>query len=106
MFWIQDIKAIYILYFDGTWQFLEDTWTEGTPDDSCPTLSVQSGLIKPRRGFGKVWCEQAGARARLGAATANEVGPYSVPLQRFERGLVFSRDTGQVLVLTADGVWR
>ncbi|HLF09071.1 MAG TPA: hypothetical protein VI789_06980 [Dehalococcoidia bacterium] len=55
------------------------TPTTGGPASSCASL--------PIRGFGKVWAEQADARALVGCPAQREVGTI-FEAQRFERGLL------------------
>ena len=106
MFYRADEKRIYALFNDNTWQAFDDTWVSSSPADSCPSVSVGSRLVKPQRGFGRVWCEQTSVRAKLGAATATERGLYNAQTQRFERGQMFAGEqASQVFVLYADGKW-
>jgi len=107
MFYRDDEKRIYFLFNDLTWLAVDDAWVSSAPVDSCPSITVGSGLVKPQRGFGKVWCEQPTLRAKLGAATATERGLYSAQTQRFERGQMFAGEpSSQVFVLYADGKWE
>ena len=66
MVWRGDTRKIYVLFNDGTWQALDDTWQDG---DNVGTDSAPQGLIKPERGFGKVWFQIAGVSV-LGWATS------------------------------------
>ncbi len=68
MFWRGDTQTIYVLYNDGSWQTFEDTWSEG---ETTGGGNAPAGLIKPERGFGKVWF-QLGGQGPLGWATAAE----------------------------------
>ena len=68
MIWRGDTRRIYALYQDGSWQEFADTWTASDPD---PSGEPPAGLVKPVRGFGKVWAQNSGA-SRLGWATGNE----------------------------------
>jgi hypothetical protein len=107
LFWREEDKRIFVLFDDKTWLQFNDTWAAPAPDDSCPGVTVASGLLKPKRGFGKVWCDQSAVRAKLGAATENEIGLYVALTQRFERGQIFiGTDRTQVFVLYADGKWE
>ncbi|MDE3087829.1 MAG: YncE family protein [Chloroflexota bacterium] len=107
LFYRDDEKRIYALFADKTWAAFDDTWNASLPVDSCPSVTVGAGLIKPQRGFGKVWCDQASARAKIGAATATEHGLYSALTQRFERGQIFASELPSlVFVLYADGKWE
>ncbi len=68
MLWRGDTRKIYVLFNDGTWQALDDTWQEG---DNVGTDPAPQGLVKPEHGFGKVWFQIAGVSV-LGWATADE----------------------------------
>jgi hypothetical protein len=106
MFWRQLDEQIFILFSDKTWLQFANPWTTGMADDACPNITVAANRLKPKRGFGKVWCEQSGVRAKLGAATVSEVG-FPAAVQRFERGQVFSRiDGDSVYTLYFDGKWE
>jgi len=55
---------------------------------------------------GKVWCEQANVRTKLGAATGTEFGDSSLA-QNFERGQMFAgAEPSQVYILHNDGTWE
>ncbi|MBL8120218.1 MAG: hypothetical protein JNJ78_21990 [Anaerolineae bacterium] len=70
LFWRGDTNKIYVLYTDdSTWQEFDDTWNGELLPDSVG--SAPAGLIKPERGFGKVWYEIGGSGV-LGWATAAE----------------------------------
>ena len=107
LFWREDEKRIVVLFNDKTWLQFNDTWTNTLPEDVCPTVTVASGLLKPKRGFGKAWCDQSAVRAKLGAATENEIGVYAALTQKFERGQVFAgADQTRVYALYSDGKWE
>lgn len=64
---------IYVLYQNGQWQEYYDGFTEGDPEEAGYT--PPSGLLEPRRGFGKIWRDELGASsATLGWATQPETG--------------------------------
>jgi YVTN family beta-propeller protein len=106
MQWREDEKRIYVFFEDKTWAAYDDTWKASLPEDACPSITVSSGL-KPKRGFGKVWCEQVNVRAKIGAATAAEQGLFSGLTQRFARGVMFGdAQSNQILVLYADNLWE
>lgn len=107
LFWREDEKRIVVLFNDKTWLQFNDTWTSALPEDGCPTVTVAPGLLKPKRGFGKLWCDQSAVRAKLGAATENEFGGYAALAQKFERGQVFvGADRTRVYALYSDGKWE
>ena len=106
LFYRDDEKRIYVLFADKTWSAFDDTWNASLPDDSCPSVQIPAGLTKPRRGFGKVWCDQSKVRSSIGAAIAIEHGLYSALTQRFERGQMFaSEQPSLVFVLYSDNQW-
>ncbi|MEW5719874.1 MAG: hypothetical protein AB1817_14695 [Chloroflexota bacterium] len=107
LFWREDEKRIIVLFNDKTWLQFNDTWTSALPEDGCPTVTVAAGLLKPKRGFGKLWCDQSAVRAKLGAATENEIGGYAALAQKFERGQIFvGTDRTRVYALYSDGKWE
>jgi hypothetical protein len=81
------------------WLPYADTWQEGQDPGGAP--GPQPGLYEPRRGFGKVWRENAAVRECLGfATTPDEQGP-TVTVQRFLRGfLLFTRAEDVVYALS------
>ncbi len=107
LYWREDERRIYALFeADATWLVFDDTWTSALPEDSCPSITVAPGRIKPRRGFGKVWCARADVRAKLGAGIAAEEG-YSALAQKFARGQIFAGiEPNRAIVLYADGKWE
>jgi len=105
MLWREDEKRIYVLFTDKTWAQFDDAWSADMPEDACPAVTAPANA-KPKRGFGKVWCEQTTVRAKLGLATSGEIG-YPAPVQRFERGAIFaSHQVSQVFILLANGTWE
>lgn len=65
----------------GTWRAYGDLG----PDHPEPSEAPPSGLIRPVRGFGRVWQAFPAVREALGWATTPEVG-FTGVLQRFEGG--------------------
>jgi YVTN family beta-propeller protein len=108
MFWREDEKRIYILSnSDNTWSTFLDTWVGGQNEDSCPSINAAPGKIKPRRGFGKLWCEQNSIRTKIGDAIADELALPARSTQRFERGVMFTGDApGNVIALFNDAKWQ
>lgn len=105
MFWREEDKKILVVFNDRSWSAFDDAWTNALPEDSCPGVSVVG--TKPKRGFGKVWCEQSAVRTKIGAATSPEQGPSTTSIQRFERGEMFVRsDSGLIHALFNDGKWE
>jgi hypothetical protein len=107
LFYRDDEKRIYALFADKTWSAFDDTWNASLGEDACPNVTVPAGMNRPRRGFGKVWCEQASVRLSLGATIAAEHGLYAALTQRFEHGQMFaSEQPSLVFVLYAGGGWE
>ena len=82
MVWVEEQDAIYVLFdddvFSPRWAMYADTWQEGDP--LCDPGPIPPGVYQPQRGFGKVWCEEAEVRERLGWATQLETG-YDTAIQ-------------------------
>jgi hypothetical protein len=104
MFWRGDLRLIYALYSNGTWQSFVDTWVDGQLEWD-PMIIPLAGYYQPKRGFGKVWREQAGVRDKLSWATSEERG-LNASWQGYEGGLMLWSDMHGVFVLYNDGTWR
>lgn len=79
-------KWIYVFYDDGTARQYPDGYD---PSVSQPTPeTAPQGLVTPVLGFGKLWREQPGVRARLGWATAPEFTPADSDWAVFEYGIM------------------
>ncbi|MFN8474239.1 MAG: hypothetical protein U0822_18745 [Anaerolineae bacterium] len=89
MFYRQDKGLIYALYNDGTSQVFQDSWHDGDDEYSCPDVGPSKTPPTPRRGIGKVWCNEPGVRDKLGQAKGDEAG-YVRPIQEFEKGFMFA----------------
>nr|MBC7244492.1 hypothetical protein [Chloroflexota bacterium] len=105
MFWRGDLRLIYALYNDGTWQSFIDTWTEGQLEWD-PGIVPPSGYFQPKRGFGKVWREQLVqpgvlVRDKLSWATTEERG-LNASWQAYAGGLMLWSDTLGFFVLYYD----
>ncbi len=107
MFWrvTREIWALTTQVVDGVsnryWR-VPDQWEEGQPPDD-PSLAVPPGVRQPIRGFGLAWRVHGGIRNALGWAVSEESG-YTGTWQSFERGAMFSAESGAVYaLLPADG---
>lgn len=105
MFWRGDLRLIYALYNDGTWQSFIDTWTEGQLEWD-PSIVPPSGYFQPKRGFGKVWREQLVqpgvlVRDKLSWATTEERG-LNASWQAYTGGLMLWSDALGFFVLYYD----
>ncbi len=85
MVWIEGRDGIYVLFDDEVqsprWSFYEDTWEEEEGEILCDRGPEPPGRSYPRRGFGKLWCNEPDLFDRLGWATSPEVG-YDGVVQR------------------------
>ncbi len=103
MFWRGDLRLIYALFTDGTWQSFVDTWYDGQLEWD-PTIVPPAGYYQPKRGFGKVWREQAGVRDKISWATKEERG-LNATWQAYQGGLMLWSDALGTFVLYNDGTW-
>jgi hypothetical protein len=111
MLWEAAERRIYILYTSGhnRWQIVSDSWQEGEP--ICQIEPVPPGYVHPGRGFGKVWCEDANLRERLGWALGSEMGGYQTAVQttafsRYNRIYVRAADGGVWVLLPEGSSWE
>jgi hypothetical protein len=113
MFWRSSSDRVYVVYNNGGWDDYPrtpgDIFREGIdPEYTCgPAASPPS----PRRGFSKIWCNNAEVRQGLGNAVDREQG-YCMDnpcdtFQDFSGGLMYSSvRLHTVYVLFADGTWQ
>lgn len=110
MLWFSHEAAIYVLMPDGTYETHEDTWNEETdPTYPCnPLGGEEDSPPLPRRGFGKLWCENPELQEIMGAVPREErLCQYAV-LQRFETGRLlacFEDATIRYFRILDDGTW-
>jgi serine/threonine-protein kinase len=104
MLWREDSREIYVCYNSGRWARFLDTWYEGSPEFSCPELGTQSPPV-PKRGFGKVWCQDRSVRDDLGWAVDEESGFHGTLQDFTSGGGIIQVDTGGVLVFYPMGTW-
>jgi hypothetical protein len=97
-------QKIYALFPDHTYLVFADTWEDGMPERIC-SGSIQAGRLLPKRGFGRVWCENPVVQAQLPGAVAEEA-LLQVLIQPFERGVMWGNTPEDVIILLADGEWR
>jgi hypothetical protein len=103
MFWREDLRRIYVLYSNRTWQLFTDTWEAGDAQYD-PNIVPPSGYYQPMYGFGKVWREQPGVRDGLGWATRPERS-FWASIEPFEKGLMIWSDVEGIFVLYDNGTW-
>lgn len=110
MLWFSHEQKIYVLLPDGTYQAFTDDWVENVdPTYPCnPYGGEEDSPPLPRRGFGKLWCENPELQAELGPVPREErLCQYAV-LQRFEQGRLlacFEDATIRYFRILDDGKW-
>lgn len=105
MLWREADRTIFVFFNDGKWRSYPDRWQEGMPEYSCEA-SPPAGLVRPKRGFGLVWCKELGVKEGLGWATEDERG-YSSEWQIFELGqLIRSGARPSIYALFSDATFR
>ena len=104
MLWREDLRRIYVLYNNHTWQLFTDTWEAGDAEYD-PNIVPPSGFYQPKYGFGKVWRGQPGVRDGLGWATRQERS-FWASIGPFEKGLMIWSDVEGIFVLYDDGTWE
>jgi len=104
MIWRKDVSRHYVVVNGGSWKDYPDTFREGDPQYSCPQLAPSQSPSTPVRGFGRVWCEHADVRQKLGNAVAAEWGER-MSTQTFEHGLMIQTSRG-IFVLFAGSDWE
>lgn len=98
-------QKIYALFPDHTYAVFADTWHEGEPERPCNEIKLAQGRIHPKRGFGKVWCENPQVQAKLPGAVADESGVV-LRVQDFEHGMMWANTSRGVITLFVDGTWQ
>jgi hypothetical protein len=92
---------IYVLYDDGTFEGVDDTFDPNT-DPTSGGETPPASLFEPILGFGKVWHERPDVRAALGWATAEET-PGAGRFQLFTGGnMIWLSQRGETVVLLFD----
>lgn len=110
MLWLSWESNIYSLLPDGRSEVFADTWHEELPEYTCnPTPREPASPPLPRRGFGKVWCENAGIRDSMGLTAVEERLCQHAVTQEFEHGRViacFEDATIRYFKLFNDQTWQ
>ncbi len=110
MLWLSWEDQIYTLFPNGVWRAAVDDWTEDMPDFSCnPLAGEPSSPPLPRRGFGKVWCDDPDVRDRMGTISVEERLCQHSVIQMFENGRViacFEDATIRYFKLFNDNTWQ
>jgi hypothetical protein len=101
MLWRLDNDRHYALFSDGGQRFYTYSAAE-PPDFACPDAQA---LGRPRRGFSRVWCENADVRSRIGNALQDEIG-NDRPVQEFEKGfMIYVQERGKIASVLQNGKW-
>lgn len=110
MLWFSHEAMIYVLFPDGTYRPYADTWVEGQ-DATHPCNPIGGEADSPplpRRGFGKLWCEDLEIQEVMGTVPREERLCQHSVLQRFEMGRLlacFEDATITYFRLLDDGTW-
>lgn len=87
MLWFGHEGQIYVMRPDKSWQKYPDTWSEDQPTFACNPLGGEAASPPlPRRGFGKLWCEQPELQTIMGTVPKEERLCQHTVLQAFEKG--------------------
>lgn len=109
MLWFSSDDLIYVLLPDGVWTTYEDTWDESQPEYLCnPYGGEMTSPPLPRRGFGKLWCEDADLQAILGPVPREERLCQHTVVQPFHSGRMlacFEDATIRYFQLHDDRTW-
>ena len=109
MLWFGHELQIYVLRPDKSWQAYPDTWTEDQPTFACnPLGSEEISPPLPRRGFGKLWCEQTELQTVMGTVAKEERLCQHTVLQPFAHGRLlacYEDATIRYIRVMDDGSW-
>jgi hypothetical protein len=109
MLWFSHELQIYVLRPDKSWQAYADTWTEGQPVFTCnPLAGEATSPPLPRRGFGKLWCEEKGLQEIMGMIAREERLCQHTVLQSFQEGRLlacYEDATIRYIRIMDDGTW-
>lgn len=109
MLWFGHELQIYVLRPDKSWQVYPDTWTEDQPTFACnPLGGEETSPPLPRRGFGKLWCEQAELQTIMGTVAKEERLCQHTVLQTFTQGRLlacYEDATIRYIRVMDDGAW-
>lgn len=109
MVWLGNSGAIYVLYNDGSAEYMPEAVYAGLPEN---TITAPDRLA-PIRGFGRVWGNFEWVRNRLGWATAAESG-YTATFQgvlvapdpTYVYTVLFTLPNGQWVGIGGTDRWR
>lgn len=83
------------------WSGYSDRWQQWEPERAG--LTPPPGLIEPKRGFGKVWREEAGVRETLGWAVTDERGDVGVVQQYTNGAAIYMQGTNTIYLFGPNG---
>lgn len=99
-----DSNTIYILFADGSFKSVPDTWTSS--DGIGGGAGPQPNLWIPNKSFGKVWSDDQTLTDTLGYAVSADAHYMEGKIQDFANGHMLYSDEGFVYVLYQDGTWE
>lgn len=109
MLWYSTDRQIYVLSPDGRWQVFVDSWTEEDEEIQCNPLGLAGTSPPiPRRGFGKLWCNNEAIRSAMGTIDREERLCQHSVTQKFQNGQMlgcFEDATIRYFQILADGTW-
>ena len=109
MLWLSWEDLIYVLLPGGHWQAVVDSWSDEQPTYACnPFGGEPTSPPLPRRGFGKVWCENEEIQSAMGAVTVEERQCQYAVTQSFARGRIigcFENAAVRYYQIFDDGQW-
>ncbi|MEX1018133.1 MAG: hypothetical protein WDZ49_00660 [Litorilinea sp.] len=110
MLWFGSEGNIYVLLPDGTYQVFPDEWQEGDATFTCNPLEGEADSPPlPRRGFGKIWCENPEFQEALGLVEREERLCQHAVDQPFEQGRLiacFEDASVRYFRIMDDGTWH
>ncbi len=101
----QDGRQIYVLFNNGTWVVMPNTWQEGDPIVN-PYLHPPYGWYQPTYGVGKMWRNDDNFSQRMGWAKVPHVRPVQATKQRYDYGEMLWTSSRGIFVLYDSGSWR
>jgi len=109
MLWFSHEQQIYVLRPDKRWQVHPDNWSEDQPTFACNPLGGEATSPPlPRRGFGKLWCEEDGLQEIMGTIIREERLCQHTVLQPFQNGRLlacYEDATIRYFRVMDDGAW-
>lgn len=109
MLWFSHELQIYVLRPDKSWQVYGDTWTEDEPTFACNPLGGEATSPPlPRRGFGKLWCQEQELQTVMGTVAKEERLCQHTVLQSFDQGRLlacYEDATIRYIRIMDDGSW-